>query len=391
MIRDVWTSALRSVFRKRGRTLLTVSGIAVGVALVALVSLISQAGQTVMTNELEDMGLDGLSISANQHPLKEEELTLLRRMAEVESAMPLMLHFSTVTMLEQSNDAVFCGIDAGAGQVISLSLLHGRMLTPGDVRAEAAVCVVDEAVARQVYKRGNIVGKTIELTLNGGVREFKVVGVTETGSSLLQNVTEYIPGMVYIPYTTLQATTGRDTFDQIAVRLTQPDQSDVAGRHILSTLNRLAGTTDGFSTENLAMQKERLSRLMEIVALVLTVISGISLLVSGLGIMTTMLVSVNERTREIGVKKALGATGGRIMAEFLAEAVVITLLGSLVGLMLGGGIAFLGLRLFGVAVAIPVWGMIGLIGFCVLVGGIFGGYPAAKAARLHPVDALRAE
>ena len=130
---------------------------------------------------------------------------------------------------------------------------------------------------------------------------------------------------------------------------------------------------------------------MTMVSLVLTVISGISLLVSGLGIMTIMLVSVTERTREIGVKKALGASRGRIMLEFLAEAIIITLLGSVIGIVLGGAAAGIGLAAFGVPVSVSLGSVLSLIGFCVLIGGVFGVYPAIKAARMPPVEALRAE
>ena len=394
MMRDVLGNALKSLSRKTSRTALTISGITVGVTLVMIVSMMSAAGRTVVGQELDSMGLGGLSISAekgNTGALGDDKLTVLRQMADIDTAMPLMLHYATSTMRGQTSNAMICGIDAGAGQVISLSLQHGRLISPGDVAAQATVCVVDEAVAEAAYHRSNIVGKAIDLPFGGTTETFTIVGVTETGSSLLQNLTDYIPGMVYVPYSTLQHLTGRSSFDQIAVRLTDGTDSTTAQQHVVHTLERLSGRSGGYHAENLAMQKDRLGRIMTMVSLVLTVISGISLLVSGLGIMTIMLVSVTERTREIGVKKALGASRGRIMLEFLAEAIIITLLGSVIGIVLGGAAAGIGLAAFGVPVSVSLGSVLSLIGFCVLIGGVFGVYPAIKAARMPPVEALRAE
>ena len=133
--------------------------------------------------------------------------------------------------------------------------------------------------------------------MGGSTEAFTIVGVTETGSSLLQNIVEFIPGMVYIPYTTLQDLTGRDNLNQIAVRVSEQENVELAETRIVQALERSSGQS-GYRTDNLAVQKERLGSLMDIVTLILTAISGISLLVSGLGIMTIMLVSVTERTRK---------------------------------------------------------------------------------------------
>ena len=390
-MRDILACALKSLRRKWSRTILTVSSITVGVAMVAIVSMISSLGKQVVNNELDSLGVNGLSVSTSGQvtSLDREKLEVIRDLSEVDTAMPLMIEYANATLRERSENSLICGIDAGATQAISLTLKHGRLISRGDVQGAAMVCVLDETVAEEAYSRENIVGKSISLNIGGTEEAFEIVGITEAGSSLLQNLTEMIPGMVYIPYTTMQNLTGRETFNQIAVRVSgDPAQAE---DRIVRALERSSGIAGGFRTDNLAVQKERLGGLMDIVTLILTVISGISLIVSGLGIMTIMLVSVSERTREIGVKKAIGASRNRIMLEFLAEAAVISLLGSLTGVLAGGGLMAAVTVLLGWPVTIPLKGFALLVGFSVLIGCVFGVYPALKASRLRPVDALRQE
>ena len=392
-MRDVLVCAFKSLSRKWSRTLLTVSGITVGVAMVAIISMIASLGRAAVNAELDSLGVSGLSVSTagDGTMLSARDLETIRGLSAVETAMPLLVEFSGSTLRDKSDKSLICGIDAGATQAISLTLKHGRLISRGDVKAQARVCVVDESIALAGYTRGNIVGKSISLNLGGVDEDFEIVGVTETGSSLLQNLTEMIPGMVYIPYTTMQAMTARDGFDQIAVRVKAEADVDTAEIRILESLERSSGNADGYRTDNLAVQKERLGGLMDLVTMLLTAIGGVSLVVSGLGIMTIMLVSVNERTKEIGIKKAIGATRRRILSEFLMEAAVISLIGSLAGLTLGGGLMAVVSALLGWPVSLPAGSFGVLILVAVGIGCVFGVYPAVKASRLRPVEALRRE
>lgn len=382
--------AFRNLVRKRHRARLTVLGIAVGVMMVAVVSVISNVGRAWVDNELDSMGVGGLSVMAptGGELISEDTLKELRTLSCVSSAMPLMVQLSTVSAANASSEAALCGIDAGADQVISLSLCHGRMISPGDVSSAARVCVLDESLAKAVYGRGNVVGKTVSVQYGDRLDILTVVGVSETGSSLLQNFTSMIPGMLYIPYTTHSTITGQSAFDQIAVRVV--GASDVAERKVERLLDRLYDGDSPFRTDDLAVQKERLEGLVDVVVLVLTAISAISLVVSGFGIVTAMLSAVSERTREIGIKKAIGATNGRILSEFLTEAVLLSAAGALLG-MLPAVVLVVVLSAMGLPTNIPVSLFIGLFVFSLLVGGAFGAYPAYKASRLQPVEALRNE
>ena len=393
---DIGKNAFRSLRRKGLRTFLTMSGIMVGVLMLFLISVISDTGVRVLQEEMDNMGMNGLSVSTDgaditQTKLTVEHLEAIGRVSSVDAAMPLALEYGMTTVRDLSIKSMVCGIGAGANHVISLELLHGRLLRESDLNGRELVCVVDEALAHETYQRENIVGKTLGLIIDDKTVEFTVVGVSAAGSNLLKNFTGYIPSMVYIPYTTLQSLTGKSKFNQIAVRVDPAADTEVVRVSIENALDRVSGKRGLFKAENLSNQREQLGRIMTMIQWVFALIGAVSLIVSGVGIMTTMLAAVNERTKEIGIKKAIGASRRHILAEFLTESAGITLLGGLLGLGIGiAGVMIASLWL-PVEVAISWSTTAWILAFTVFIGAVFGAYPAVKASRLQPVEALRAE
>lgn len=384
---DAMRSALRHIARRRARAALTAGGIFVGVLMVALVSVIGNAGTETVTSELNQMGLQGISVSAGAG-LTEEELAVIRGVDGVSDAMPLMTLGGAAKLCHHQFTAYIGGIDAGADQAIALEVAHGRLFTKGDISTAAAVCVVDEAVANAAYQRTNVLGKTLAVTVGETTMDLTIVGVARAGSSLLQSVSGYLSGLVYVPYTTLAASGAKQVFSQVAVQVSDEDTTDAVRTRIVTALGR-AGDGE-YTVSDLAVQRRRLSRIMDIVTLVLTAVSGVSLVVAGTGILTSMLTAVSERVREIGIKQALGATRRHILAEFLWESLLLGAAGGALGIAAGAAIGAAGVALAGVSVSLP-WGRFALLWLGgVLLCGAFGWYPARKAAALNPAEALRA-
>lgn len=393
---EAFRCALRGLTRKKGRSFLTIIGIAIGVTAVIIISSISQCGTIAVNSELDSLGVGGLSISLDSTNgdsgavLSNNELDIIKNSSYVDKAMPLIFQTGTVSSRGENTQALLWGIDSNADDVISLKLMYGRFINKGDIASRSRVCLTDESYAKDNFGCTNIVGRKITALCCGSYEEFEVVGVIKTGSGLLQNMMgSYIPTFIYFPYTTIQELYSMNGFHRIAVKVSDGADPDVVGEKLVKALSTETGFSDSYISGNMAKQKDGLSQLLNIVTMILSAVGGVSLIVASLSIMNVMLVSVGEKKREIGIKKAIGAGRGDILKEFLAEASILTLSGSILGVVLGLAVSFAGALIFGFSLDIRYDIIVFTVIFSLITGIIFALYPANKASKLKPVDALR--
>ena len=382
---------LINIFRAKIRSILTIAGIAVGVFSVTLISTVGAVGTEQVSSTLITMGVDTLLVQAASNSvsvtLTDEDVSEVRKIDGVTDVMPLMASITEAKMIDRRVDCYVWGVDKSADKLISLRAKHGRLITNSDSAALSKVCVIDEQFAEEVYGRSNVVGKKLRMFLGGKYHEFSIIGVAQSGLSSLQGMLSNImPSFMYIPITTMQHLCGRTTYDKIAVKVSGDDFS---AKTVTDALDLKNGHVDGYMCNNLLSQKSQLDDIMSIVTTTLSMTAGISLVVSGISVMTAMMMSVSERTREIGIKKAIGARKRDILGEFLAESVLLTLLGSAVGIVSGLAVSFVGCVILGVPFSVNVATLIISAVVTALLGAVFGAYPAAKAAKLNPADALR--
>lgn len=393
--------ATRALKANKMRSFLTMLGIIIGVGAVVLMMSIGQGTQAQMMANINRLGTNMLMVSpgasgqfgvrtstTNTMTLKDAEA--VAKLDGVAAVAPTVRASGLITYGNQTWTTSTTGTTPAAVQISSLTVAQGRFIDDSDVTSISPVAVLGQTVYTNLYPSGgNPVGTQIRIK---GV-SFKVIGLLKSqGSSSGGNDQDDI---VYIPVTTAQIRMSgitNQTINMMQVQVASKEQMDSVQNAIetlLRTRHRLStGKADDFRITNMAQIQETAASVSSSMILFLASVAGISLIVGGIGIMNIMLVSVTERTREIGVRMAIGASRQDILSQFLLEAVMLSLLGALFGIIFGIGGAKLFSYFAKMSAPISVSSILISVGFSIFVGVFFGYYPATRAARLNPAEAL---
>ena len=385
--------AIKSISGNKLRAFLTMLGIIIGVmALVILVSLVNGATSTV-TDTISSLGTNLLTVTVSDDKGQPISLSDLAEFSETDGVGQTAAWQSESAVGKYGSNAEtvqLYGTTAAYYNIQGLSMLLGRYIKSADVENASNICVINENAAQELIGYSDCIGE--EISLNG--IKFKVVGVLEDNDDSLTAVFSSSSLAVYIPYTSLVrlSSSVSSKITSFYVSAEADGTTAEAESAIYSILyERFAQDEDAFEIETQDALEDTMSSVTSILAILLGGIAGISLIVGGIGIMNIMLVTVTERTREIGIRKAIGASRGVILQQFLLESVVLCMLGCAIGIFLSWGT----LRIISVVVAsldltFRMNGAVVLIAvlFCFIIGVGFGLYPANKAAKMKPIDAL---
>ncbi len=413
--------SLEGLRANKMRSLLTMLGIIIGIAAVIGILTVGNGLTGSITGSMSSLGATNISVflqekgggmggmetilgvaSPEEEDLITDEMLEALRQRYGEAVAGISVSASAGSGVARDGrlyaNVSLTGINEEYLAVNNTDLLAGRTIRQEDLDGRRSVCVVSDRLVENLYQgdADAALGDEVRVELNGEYQSFRIVGIYEYDASMSISFSaeEDVTTSLYIPITTANHLTGSpEGYSTVTVQASAGTDSAAMAQSIREFLSRYYANNEDYGVSAMAMSTmvESMSAIMDTLSIAISVIAGISLLVGGIGVMNIMLVSVTERTREIGIRKALGATNNDIRIQFVVESVIVCLIGGVIGILLGAVLGYVGSSLLSEA-CLPRPGYIALaVGFSMAIGVFFGYYPANKAARLDPIEALRYE
>ena len=408
--------AISSLQSNKMRSLLTMLGIIVGIASVITIVALGEGGKNEVLSQFDQIGGSTVVIRVRTAQAQPKDFITQSDVQAIRERTDLIKHVtaSIQTMARAASDdrssrIYLAAIDEEYNSFADIDLVYGRLFTEIEYADARLVSIIDRAGAMLLFGRENAVGETLTLISGSKLIRTTIIGVCESITSQMSSLmASYgiapgeasMPFFVYSPFRTAQRILGaEDRLSSINIMATSAELADDAAAATIRLLEMRHGNSDRdvYRSQNLASILTQINNVINILTIFISSVAAISLLVGGIGVMNIMLVSVTERTREIGIRKAIGASTTDIMTQFMTESVIMTLIGGVIGVFTGLGMAYgisWAVQRMGIAVITPVLSaeiiLIAVL-FSSSVGLFFGIYPARKASLLDPIDALRYE
>lgn len=406
-ILDRFSQALFALRDNRLRTLLSIAGIAIGIAAVMAVGTISKGGNHLVYSELETFGLNSLWVyrdfqDKDPHRriregsgISEKDYQSLNNCCDAIKRLSPKVNPKKRLIIQTTNhysNAKIEGVGLAFIKINNDTLVHGRTFRSKEISGARSVAILGPTAVHDLFGDGNPIGEEIRI----GIRKFTVIGELKSKSrdflaSIGSSGGQDANNRILLPYSAVQQMNGNNRIGYFHAEAVQQSDADKAAMQLINHLKHRNRSHYNYKSETMASYLSTTDRILGGVGIVGIVAASISLLVGGMGIMNIMSTSVLERTREIGLRKALGARRKDILWQFLLEAVIISGIGGFIGLLLGGGSSFVIAKITGFPLIPSPLAIFAAFVVSVLVGILSGYLPARRAAGLHPVEALRYE
>ena len=398
--------AVQNIRANKGRSFLTMLGIIIGIASVIAIVSIGEGTKNQMNSEIDGIGGGQIAVSVSNDAITEsefitaEDVQAVREIATVEG-VNVSESYDGETVTGKGNFSIMLTAEGPDAKLLNNSeMKYGNYFGENEIEEGKNVCVISDADAKRLFGTDDVVGMNLDITCYDSSKSFRIMGVTtqKENGTFVSYTYDGMPVTVNIPYSSMEDLVGAtDEFYSLMIQGDKTLDSQIIADqvvHVLEKRHQCAGD-EYFQVHSFQDVMQSMNEMLGMVTAFISFVAGISLLVGGIGVMNIMLVSVTERTREIGIRKSLGAKTSSIMLQFLAEAAILTVIGGLIGIILGilaaYGICSVISGSIGMTITPGISPTVIFVAtlFSCAVGVFFGIYPAKKAARLSPIEALR--